>query len=123
MTDKAEGSTVSFYQSHINKIDNLIKNSNKFKTRAAFLQFLVDEYFNKKTGMKDFAIFIGYPLIFTIVMLYVAVTTQSVNLLLLDANIISDLLIYTQIYYLIGFVFLGLLFAGFIFIWHKARTK
>jgi len=123
MTDKTVGVSITLYKSQIDKVEKYLSDTKKFKSVASFFQYLVDNFFNKKTGMKDFAIFIGYPLIFTIVMLYVAVTTQSVNLLLLDANIISDLLIYTQIYYLIGFVFLGLLFAGFIFIWHKARTK
>ena len=121
MIDKAVALTVSVYQSQVDKVRTFVKHSTKFKTEASFFQYMIDDFFNKKTGVKDFMLYLGYPMIFAGIMLYVAITTQNVNETLLRHDIISDLFIYNQIYFVIGFAFIGIIIAGFALIWSKIK--
>ena len=106
---------------HVDRVEKFLKQSKKFRSVSAFYQYLTEEFFNKKTGAKDFMLFMGYPMIFAGIMLYVAITTQNVNEVLLQHNIVSDLFLYNQIYFVIGFAFIGIIIAGFVFIWSKAK--
>lgn len=121
MADKTVGISISLYKNQVSRVEKFLNQSKKFKSVASFFQYLVDDFFNKKTGVKDFMLYLGYPMIFAGIMLYVAITTQNVNETLLRHNIISDLFIYNQIYFVIGFAFIGIIIAGFALIWSKIK--
>lgn len=122
MEDRAIGVNISLLEKgHIRRVEKYLKQSKKFRSVSAFYQYLTDDFFKRKTGAKDFMLFMGYPMIFAGIMLYVAITTQNVNEVLLQHNIISDLFLYNQIYFVIGFAFIGIIVAGFVFIWSKAK--
>ena len=123
MKDRAEDAHISLYvirdKSYINQ---LIKNK-RFKNPSDAIQFFI-AYFKKhdgKMGVKDFMLYMGYPMIFTAFMLYIASTAQKVNETLLENLIISDLILYSQIYFVIGFAWLGILIAGFVFLIYKPK--
>ena len=123
MVDKALSVTISLYQSQIKRIKEFVKKSSRFNTESAFMQMLVDNYFGKRVTMKDVMLFIGYPLIFVGVMMYVANITDNINRQLLDEGfIVGELIFQNQIFYIIGFMFLGIAIAGGYYYVSKTRN-
>jgi len=120
MKDRAEDAHLSLYTSDKLYVNELVK-AKRFKNPSDCIQFLIRNFKKNdgKIGLKNFMLFVGYPMIFAVVMLYVAITTQRVNESLLKHLIISELIIYNQIYFIIGFAFLGIIIAGFVFILSK----
>lgn len=125
MIDKVVGTNIGLRQSQIKQIEEYLNNTKKYKSVASFFQHLVDNFFkqDKKTMAKDFMLYLGYPMIFTAVMLYVAATAQKVNETLLKNMILSDMIIYGQVYFVIGFAWLGILIAGFVFLMYKPKRN
>ena len=112
MPDKALSVTLSLYNSQVKKIKKTVKKSNRFNSESALVQYIIDAHFGKQVTFKDIMAYIGYPLIFVGVMLYVASSTQHINEKLLRAGLLTDLLFQNQIFYIIGFMFLGITIAG-----------
>lgn len=125
MPDKTTGVSITLYKSQVEQVEKFLNNSKKYKSVASFFQHLVDNFFekDKKARVKDFMLYMGYPMIFSAVMLYIAITSQKVNETLLKNLIISDLILYSQIYLVIGFAWLGILIAGFVFLIYKPKRN
>jgi len=123
MVDKALSVTVSLYKRQIAQIKQFVEKSKRFNTESAFMQMLVDNYFGKRVTLKDVMLFIGYPLIFVGVMMYVANITDGINRDLLDEGfIVGELVFQNQIFYIIGFMFLGIAIAGGYYYVSKTRN-
>lgn len=124
--DRALGVTISLYNSQINKIREHVKNSKKYKTEAAFFQHIVDDYFNreKKNIIKNFILYLIYPIVLSSLMLYVAITTDGINKLLAGQGyFVVELAYVANNFYLIGFGCLSLLFVSMYLLIYKLRGK
>lgn len=138
MVDRAVGVNISLYQSQYNKVKKFAKTKN-FRSDAAAFQYILDDFFKKsrKKILKDFMVYAGYPVIFAGLMLYISLSTQKINELLVknavlsdvianmlsDTGILYDLMVQNQIFYIIGFAWIGIGIAGFAVFFSKYRSK
>lgn len=109
--DRTTNVSISLYKSQIHKVEQFLRHTKKYKSLASFFQFLVDDYFktSNKGLLKDFMIYLGYPIILMTLMLYVAKSTDDVNQLLINKGFFySDLTYLSNMFFIIGFLFLGI---------------
>jgi hypothetical protein len=124
--NRAYGVTISLYNNQINQIRHHVKHSKKFKTEAAFFQSMVDEYFkkDKKKVIGTFLMYLGYPMVIMSLMLYVATSTDTINIKLMEKGFFfSDLTYLANTFFLIGFAFIGITLASFYVLWSKIRER
>jgi len=123
--DKTSRVSITLRNSQVKNIEEHLNSTKKFTSVANFFQVLVDEYFNKinSIGWRRVILLIVYPILIATIMLYVGITSTGVNKILWENGITTDLLIYTQTYYLIGFLFFAIMIAGFIFIIGRRKSE
>ena len=124
--DVSRSVNISLYESQINKVEQFLNHNKKFKSVSAFFQELIDDFFrtDNRSIFKDFMIYLGYPVVLMSLMLYVAAATDSVNKILINKGFFySDLTNLSNMFYIIGFLFLGITIASVYFLWSKVQSE
>ena len=124
--DKTVNVSVSLYNSQVDKIKKYVKHSKRFNSHAALFQHMVNNFFetDKSSILKEFMVYTGYPVIIITIMLYVFITTESINMLLLDHGVyLNELLVQSRIFLVIGFAWIGLACALTYYFFSKHRSQ
>lgn len=121
--DRARSVTFSLYESQINNLVEYRKKHKRFKYEAALVQHIIDSFFTPNIK-REFLVYVGYPIIITALMLYVAISTQALNdILAKEGYLFNELLVQTNIYYVIGFMWLGILMASVYWFFNKMKQR
>ena len=123
MEDKAYPVNMSLRQSHIDKIKKLQKQQPKrFKTDASVIQHIIDAYFIKTKNIVFN--YIIYPIIITILMLYVTISTSNLNSILVAKGFyFNELYIQYNIFLVIGIFWLNITGISFYLCYKKLKSE
>jgi len=125
VNDPAIRVSISIKESKRNQILSHVKKHN-YRSEAALWDEIINYFFNKdkKGVLKNFMVFMGYPLLIVGLMLYVSLTTQNANeILIKQGYYFNELYLANQVFYIIGFAFLGLTMPLTYLFFYKMKKK
>jgi hypothetical protein len=101
--------TVYVESEHVDGIKNLVE-TNKFKSEGEAARYIFNEHFSKFKKIKDIMVYIGYPILLSALMLYVAIATENVNKILIGKELFfAELTYLANTFHIIGFGIIGVL--------------
>jgi len=113
--------TATLKQSQVDQIVEFQKKHKKrYPSNASAFQHIVDNFF--KGGKRKNITFLLYPFIIMILMLYAGISTVNLNSILIEQGLyFNELYIQQQIFYIIGFLFLSITIASFLWFFYVKR--
>lgn len=120
MVDKKVRVTFNIFESQLNQIRNEVKHNKNHNSEAEAIRHIIHSYFTNRK--QQIMVYFGYPAVVVALMLYVAVTTQNLHTKLLDNGyFFNDLYAQSQIFYIIGFCWIGIAIAGYYWMYMKLK--
>lgn len=121
--DKAYSVNMSLRQSHLDKIKSLKKtNPKRFSSDASAIQHIIDSYFVKTK--KIVFTHIGYPIIITILMWYVTISTSNLNGILVEKGFyFNELYLQYNIFLVIGIFWVNITAISFWVCYKKLKSE